>query len=105
MPNLPADKGSLVKNTETGFLSGQPDPTWTEFNIPSDAARLPSGKVVVTKPNHYAADHVSPSVETPVEFISIASTSIDAPQNPKGPDVNVLKEDFWMDRGSYPTSN
>lgn len=44
----------------------------------SDAAKVP-GNIGTTKPDHFRADYRSPSVESPLQPMSIATRSVPAP--------------------------
>lgn len=62
----------------------------------NDAAKIPSN-LVGTKPGHFNATNTGPSVPTPLEPVSIATTSEDAPSHGTNLPTD-LHRDGWLDR-------
>lgn len=98
--NLPPDKGSLVLNTETRFLSGEPDPVWTNLKPSDDSAKLPRAGTPTSKPEadrRGAAAGTNAGPETPLEFVSLATKTVNAPKFGTNLPSDVHK-DGWLDR-------
>jgi len=83
---LPEDRGSLVNNVEGGPSQNSGTNDAGAFAVRSigapddDSAAIPRG-LAATKPGHFA--NRGPSLETPLEPVSIPSTVMDGPKNPQ----------------------